>query len=117
LAEYNVIYPMLESILDDVKTLSSKKPDMLLTPLKVEMVNKLISASREILVGEPVLEYLHLELNEEKLPQHSDVVMILRQYLEALIPLKPENKIAGIDLSKISVDDLDQIEQIMAKYV
>lgn len=117
MAEYDVIYPMLESMQDEMKTLSSKKPDMSLTILKVKMVNKLISSAREILANEPILEYLLVELDEEPLPQYSDVVIILRQYLEALIPLKPENQIAGIALSKISVDDLSQIEQIMSKYL
>ena len=115
MAEYNVIFPMLESMLDVMKTLSSKKPDMSLTILKVKTVNKYIGAARELLANEPTLEYLE-ELDEDILPQYSDVVIILRQYIEALTLSKPKNLIAGIDVSTYSAEDLNLLEQILSKY-
>lgn len=116
MAEYNVIFPMLESMQDDMKALSAKKPDMLLTTFKVKMVNKLISAAREILASESTLEYLPEELDEVNLPQHSDVVIVLRQYLEALAQCAPKNPLDGFDPSIISDEDLKLIIEILSKY-
>ena len=115
MAEYNVVFSMLESIQDEMKTLSSKKPDMLLTTLKVKMINKLIGSAKELLASEPTLEYL-VELDEEKLPQYSDVVIILRLYIEALVELKPDNIRGKPDISTFSIEDLEIIEQIFSKY-
>lgn len=67
--ELNVILPMLESIQDEIKALSSKKPNGLLNSLKVKTVNRLIGPARELLASEPTLEYLEV-LTEDPLPEN-----------------------------------------------
>ncbi len=106
------VFKMLESMQDEIKTLSSKKHDAKLSRLKVKMVNKLIGAARELLSSETVLEYLEEfddEIDDEILPQYSDVVIILRQYIDALTELRN----GRIEITKaLSDDELKQIEEI-----
>ena len=90
--KYTMIFPMLESMRDEMKVLSSKKQDGVLNSLKVKMLNRVIGTARELLVSEPTLEYLE-ELDEDMLPQNSDVVLILCQYIEALSQLRSKNQV------------------------
>lgn len=89
---YNMIFPMLESILNEMKVLSSKKQDGILNNFKVKLINRLIGPARELLADEPTLEYLE-EIEEDMLPQNSDVVLILCQYIEALEQFKRKNQV------------------------
>lgn len=82
-AKYQMIYPMITSMYDEMKTLSAKKQDGVLNNFKIKSVSKLINSARELLVEEPTLTYLEI-LEEEMLPQNSDVVLILSQYIDAL---------------------------------
>ena len=116
MADYSTILSLLESMQDEIKALALKKPDMLLSILKVKMVNKLINGAREILVNELTLEFLPQELEEENLPQYSDVVIIIGQFLTALRQFKKDNNIGEIDISKMSEEDLILLEQIYSKY-
>ena len=90
--KFTMIFPMLESMRNEMKALSSKKQDGALNNLKVKMINRLIGTARELLASEPTLEYLE-ELDEDMLPHNSDVVLILCQYIEALRQLKSKNQV------------------------
>jgi len=90
--KYEMIFPMMKSMLEEMKTLSSKKQDGLVNTLKVKMINKLISTSRELLIHSPALDYLE-ELDEDLLPQNSDVVLMLSQYIEALKQFHMKNQV------------------------
>lgn len=89
--KYEMIYPLLHSTLYEMKTLSSKKPDGVLNPLKVKNINRLIDTARELLKNEPILEYLE-KLDDDTLPQNSDVVLVLSQYIEGLGQFKEHNQ-------------------------
>lgn len=91
-AKFIMIYPMIVSTRNEMRTLSSKKQDGVLNNLKVKMINKLIDSARELLVKEPTLDYLE-QLDEDMLPQNSDVVLILCQYIEALDQYKSKNQV------------------------
>jgi hypothetical protein len=80
---------MLKLINAEMSTLSA---DSVLNNLKIKIINKLINSERELLINEPILEYLE-QLDEEMLPQNSDVVIILYQYIEALDQYKAKNKV------------------------
>ena len=77
-AEYTTINPLLEAMYKEFQELSRKKPDGQVGPTKVKMVNRLLKAVHQLLEGEPNRGYLD-ELNEDDLPQNSDVVLILSQ--------------------------------------
>lgn len=110
----NMILPMFESLRDEMKALSSKKPDGSLSSLKVKTVNRLIGPARELLANEPTLEYLEV-LAEDPLPENSDVVLILSLYIEALKQYT-NSSIEEINVSAYSDEDLKQLVEIMQKY-
>lgn len=91
--KYKIIYPMIQSIHKEMSVLSGKKQDGVLNTLKVRMINKLIATARELLIKEPTLEYLE-ELDEDMLPQNSDVVLILCQYIQALNQYRSKNQVS-----------------------
>ena len=91
-AKYEMIFPMIVSMGDEIKTLSSKKQDGVLNSLKVKMINRLINSARDLLEKEPTLEYLE-QLDGDLLPQNSDVVLVLCQYIEALTQYKIKNQV------------------------
>lgn len=85
--KYDNLMPLLQSMFSEFGELSKKKPDGLLNKRKVEIVNRLLSDIHEILDGEPTSAYLNL-LDEDDLPQNSDVVLILGQTVAAMNTFK-----------------------------
>ena len=67
--------------------LSKKKPDGALNKRKVEIVNRLLRGIHSTLEGESTNAYLDL-LDEDDLPQNSDVVLILGQTLATMETFK-----------------------------
>lgn len=82
-AEYMTLNPLLEAMYKEFQELSRKKPDGQVGQTKVRMVNRLLKAVHQLLDGEPNRDYLD-ELNEDDLPQNSDVVLILSQTVAAM---------------------------------
>ena len=85
--KHSNLMPLLISMSDEFKELSKKKPDSVLNKRKVEIVNRLLRDIHEILKGEPTIAYLDL-LDEDDLPQNSDVVLILGQTVAAMKTFK-----------------------------
>jgi hypothetical protein len=82
--KYELLYPLLKSILFEVKELSKKKQDEALNKLKVGMINKILSQIKtDVLNDDPSREFLDL-LDDETLPTNSDAVLIIAQYGAAL---------------------------------
>lgn len=94
---FEMIYPMIDSMTKEVKALSAKKPSDVLNVFKIRMINRLITTARELLKNQNSLSYLDV-LDEETLPQNSDVVLILTQYIEALNHFKEERQRWDSDL-------------------
>jgi hypothetical protein len=67
----------------EFQDLSRKKPDGAVNKGKIVIVNRLLKDSLTILEGEPQRQFLDL-LEEDDLPQNSDVVLVLSQYCEAM---------------------------------
>ena len=71
--------PLLNSMFREFQELSKKKPDGVLNKRKVEIVNRLLRDIHGIILkGEPTSAYLDL-LDQDDLPQNSDVILILGQ--------------------------------------
>jgi hypothetical protein len=76
--EFTTLRPLLGAMYKEFQELSKKKQDGAISATKVKMVNRLLSAVHKLLEGEPNRGYLDL-LDEDDLPQNSDVVLILSQ--------------------------------------
>jgi len=82
--KYELLHPLLTSILFEVKELSKKKQDEPLNKLKVGMINKILSQIKaDVLSDDPSREFLDL-LDDETLPTNSDAVLIIAQYDAAM---------------------------------
>jgi hypothetical protein len=75
--------PLLRAMYGEFKELSKKKPDDAVSKEKIKVVNRLLEKCREVLANEDSLSFLDL-LDEDELPQHSDVVLMLSQYVAAM---------------------------------
>jgi hypothetical protein len=88
---YQLLYPLLTSILIEVKEFSKKKQDEPLNKLKVAMINKILSQiKKDVLNDDPSLEFLDL-LDDETLPTNSDAVLIIAQYDGAMKQFKAKH--------------------------
>ena len=88
------LMPLLEAMFREFQDASKKKPDAVLNKKKVEIVNRLLVDVFTILDGEPTRNYVDL-LDEDDLPQNSDVVLILGQSVAAIEAFR--NKYYGYD--------------------
>lgn len=80
---YDALMPLLEAMFREFQELTKKKPDGVLSKKKVEIVNRLLRDIFSIVEEEASRRYLDL-LDEEELPQNSDVVLILGQCVAAM---------------------------------
>ncbi len=74
--------PLLVAMRGEFRELSKKKPADGVSEKKIAVVNRLLRRCREVLADEQSLEFLDL-LDEEDVPQNSDVVLTLSQYVAA----------------------------------
>jgi hypothetical protein len=87
---FDMLHPMLQSFLTEVRELSKKKPDGPLNEVKIKMINRILVQIKEVLSTDASVEYLDL-LDEEALPQNSDAVLILGQYSAAMAQFKAKH--------------------------
>lgn len=80
---FEVTRPLLQSMYDEFKELSKKKPEAALSKGKVKIVNRLLERVRDVLAGEASMDFLDM-LDEDDIPQNSDVVLMLSQYVAAM---------------------------------
>ena len=81
--KHEELNPLLQAMYREFADLSKKKPDGVLNKNKIQMVNRLLKEILELLEDEPNIRFLDL-LDEEEIPQYSDVVLILSQYSAAM---------------------------------
>ncbi len=82
-AAFDMVYPMIQSAHKEMSELSKKKQDGVLNELKVRHINRLLNQVQDVLGGDPSTQFLET-LDEEALPQNSDAVLILGQWLAAM---------------------------------
>ena len=80
---YDTTMPLLNSMYAEFKELSKKKPEAAVSKNKIKIVNRLLEKVREVLIEEESIEFLDL-LDEDDVPQTSDVTLILSQYVAAM---------------------------------
>lgn len=88
--KFDMLQPMLISALGEVREFSKKKQDAVLSPVKVKLINRLLTDIKGILVNEKSVDYLDL-LDEDTLPQNGDAVLILGQYAAAMKQFRQEH--------------------------
>jgi hypothetical protein len=82
-AKYEMLSPMLDSALNEMREFSKKKQEGIVNKTKIDILNRLLRDMKELLTDEPSNEYLDL-LDEDMVPQNSDAVLILGQYRAAM---------------------------------
>jgi hypothetical protein len=80
---HDTVMPLIKAMHQEFKELSKKKPDSALSLNKVRTVNRLLESCRMILDSEQSIQFLDM-LDEDNIPQNSDVVLILSQYVAAM---------------------------------
>ena len=85
--KFERLSPLIDSIYEEMKEFSKKKPDELLNPLKVKMINKILTQVKDFLARDPNIEFLEL-LDDSSLPSNSDAVLIIGQFRAILNQFK-----------------------------
>lgn len=79
----DLVEPILTAIMTEMRELSKKKQDGILSPLKVKTINRVLGDVQQALAGHPSTRYLDL-LEEDDLPLNSDAVLVLTQWVAAV---------------------------------
>ena len=80
---HDTMTPLLEAMYTEFKELSKKKPDSAVSKSKIKIVNRLLERVKTVLSDEESIEFLDM-LDEDDVPQASDVTLILSQYVAAM---------------------------------
>jgi hypothetical protein len=86
-----LVSPILTAVVTEVRELSKKKQDGVLSPLKVRSINRLLGDVQAALADDPSTRYLDL-LEEDELPQNSDAVVVLTQWEAEVKQYKNKNQ-------------------------
>jgi hypothetical protein len=98
--KFEMLFPMVNSDLNEIRELSKKKQDEPLNKFKVKTINKKLEQVKVILSDEPTSEFLEL-LDEDTLPSNSDAVLMISQYIKSMEQFKA--KYYTLDSSDFSV--------------
>jgi hypothetical protein len=85
--KFDMLFPMLQSDLNEIRELSKKKQDEPLNKFKVKTINKKLEQVKTILAKEPTNEFLEL-LDEDTFPSNSDAVLMISQFIKAMEQFK-----------------------------
>ena len=80
---FEMVSPQLEALRREFGELKSKKPDAVVSKTKVKLVNAVLEDALGLLGDLPESKYL-ARLDEDDVPQVSDVAMVLSQFHAAL---------------------------------
>lgn len=78
---------VFSGLIKEIRELSKKKPDAIMSKGKVRIVNRVLEGIKDILEVEPEGKFLDL-LDDDELPQTSDAVLVMVQYETALSAFK-----------------------------
>lgn len=88
---------VLGSVAKEMRELSNKKQECLLSVTKVEMINRVIKPVKDTFLAElPSSNLLDL-LDEDALPNNSDAVLVISQYKSALKEFQSEFYVTNCD--------------------
>jgi hypothetical protein len=91
---HDTTMPLLNSMYAEFKELAKKKPEAAVSKNKIMVVNRLLERIRSVLKDEESIEFLDT-LDEDNMPQTSDVTLMLSQYEAAMSGFK--NRYYGWD--------------------
>ncbi len=103
----------LISVYEEVSLLSKKNPSDAVNKFKLKFVNKLVTESNEYLSK----KYRPFEdfdcFDEDDVPQNSDVVFILSQYLQCFEKLRSDNVVSnhGFWYWKVKGNEQDNVDE------
>lgn len=100
------------SVYEEVSLLSKKKPNDAVNKFKLKFVNKLIEESNEYL-SEKYKPFEDFDcFDEDDIPQNSDVVFILSQYLQCFEKLRSDNVVirVGVWYWRVAGDQGDNVD-------
>jgi hypothetical protein len=83
MALYETLLPLIESMHTDIRELSRKSQNAVISKSRITMINRLLADAKKLLDAEPSAPYLQL-LDEEALPQNADAFLVLGQFKAAL---------------------------------
>ncbi len=84
---YNATNDIFLGLLKEIRELSRKKPEAIMSAGKVSIINRVLEDLKIVLDKEPEGKFLDV-LDDENLPQTSDAVLIMCQYETALKAFK-----------------------------
>jgi hypothetical protein len=88
---FEKLQAQLESLYNEISSLSKKSQNDALNKFKLKFVNKILSDSNELL-GVNYKPFPDFDLfDENEMPTNSDVAMMLMQYLSCLEKLRADN--------------------------
>lgn len=91
LDRFEKLVGQIQSVYEELSLLSKKSPNDAVNKFKLQFVNALLKSSNELL-GEqyrPFPDFASFDLDQ--VPQNSDVVFILSQYLQCFEKLRADN--------------------------
>lgn len=80
---HDTTMPLIKAMYAEFKELSKKKPDSAVSKSKIKITNRLLEKVRVVLCDEESIDFLDL-LDEDDVPQASDVTLILSQYVAVM---------------------------------
>lgn len=83
--------PILTAVVNEMRELSKKKQDGLVSPLKIRSINRVLEDIKSGLANDPSVRYLDM-LDEDELPQNSDAVLVLTQWEAAVKQFKDKHQ-------------------------
>jgi hypothetical protein len=89
-ATYDRLVPMLEAAHREMSELSKKKQDGVVNALKIKIFNRLLTELGKVIEDDPAYALVDM-LDEDTLPQNSDVVLVLSQWKAALEQFKAKH--------------------------
>ena len=100
------------SVYEEISLLSKKNPDDAINKFKLTFANKLITDSNDFLSNKyrPFDDFISFD--EDDVPQYSDVVFILSQYLQCFEKYRSDNvtRRAGIWQWMVEGDEGDKVD-------
>lgn len=105
LDRFDKLFGQVSSVYDEISLLSKKSPGDAVNRFKLRFVNGLLAQSNSILRDShrPFDDFE--QFDDDDLPQNSDVVLILGQYLECFEKLRTDNVVMSHGQWFWSVDD------------
>lgn len=86
----------LLSVYEEISLLSKKSPNDAVNKFKLKFVNKLLVDSNEFL-GKKYRPFDEFDsFDEDDVPQNSDVVFVLSQYIQCYEKLRSDNVVVGV---------------------